>query len=324
MSEELEDIKKEETNQEKDLELLEVNQEEDEEEEDEQEDDLEASEVNQEEDDDEEDEDEEDENEEPEPSVVEAKFSMAIVRMPSPTLAEGLTTSDLGRPDYTLFLTQHLSYTAVLRSLGLKILKLPSLPEFPDAHFIEDVAVITPEVAVIARPGAPERRGETEHIRDILSDLRPLAAIEEPGTLEGGDVMRIEQTVYVGLSERTNEAGANQLAQILAPYGYETHTVPLVEGLHLKSSVNYIGRNTLLMTVAWASHPLFEAFEKIIVPADEAYAANTLLVKNRLLTPMGFPETQALLREAGFEILEIDATEMQKLDGGMSCLSLRF
>ena len=315
MSEEQEDIK-----------LENIKQEESEQEEDEQEEDTKILKENEEEEEEEneEDENDEDDDEELEPTAVEAKFSMAIVRMPSLTLAHGLTKSDLGRPDYTLFLTQHLSYTAVLRSLGLKILKLPSLPEFPDAHFIEDVAVITPEVAVITRPGAPERLGEIEHIRDILSDLRPLAAIEEPGTLDGGDVMRIEQTVYIGLSTRTNEEGAKQLAGILAPYGYETHLVPLVEGLHLKSSVNYIGRNTLLMTEAWASHPLFESFDKIIVPAEEAYAANSLLVKNRLLTPMNFPETQALLREAGFEILEIDATEMQKMDGGMSCMSLRF
>ncbi|MFN2125364.1 MAG: dimethylarginine dimethylaminohydrolase family protein [Candidatus Promineifilaceae bacterium] len=304
--------------EEEELELLDDN---DDEEEDEEKVKAEVEEV--EEVDDDEDDDDEDEEEE-EPAVMEGKFTMAIVRMPSPTLADGLTTSGLGRADYTLFLTQHLSYTAVLRSLGLKILKLPSLPEFPDAHFIEDVAVITPEVAVITRPGAPERLGEIEHIRDVLRDLRPLAEIEEPGTLDGGDVMRIEQTVYVGISGRTNQAGAEQLAAILAPYDYETHIVPLAEGLHLKSSVNYIGRNTLLLTEAWYSHPLFAEFDKIIVPAEEAYTANTLLVKNRLLMPMGFPETQALLREAGFEILEIDATEMQKLDGGMSCMSLRF
>jgi dimethylargininase len=315
MSEELEDVKKEETSQEEDdREILEVNKENQEEEDKKEQEDKKK---------DQEDQEEEEEEEEEEEIIVEGNFTMAIVRMPSPTLAKGLTSSDLGHPEYTMFLTQHLSYTAVLRSLDLKILKLPSLPEFPDAHFIEDVAVITPEVAVITRPGAPERLGEIEHIRDVLSDLRPLEAIEEPGTLDGGDVMQIEQTVYVGISERTNEAGADQLAQILAPYGYQTHKVPLVEGLHLKSNVNYIGRNTLLLTEAWASHPLFEAFDKIIVPAEEAYAANALLVKNRLLTPMDFPETHALLREAGFEILEIDATEMQKLDGGMTCMSLR-
>ena len=264
------------------------------------------------------------EDEELEPVIVEANFSTAIVRLPAPNLADGITTSDLGRADYALFLTQHLSYTAVLRSLGLNIIKLPSLPEFPDAHFVEDVAVITPEVAVIARPGSAQRLGEIEHIRDVLADYRPVAAIEEPGTLDGGDVMQIEQTVFIGLSERTNEEGATQLANILAEFGYETHVVPLEEGLHLKSNVNYIGRNTLLVTEAWANQPQFAAYEKIIVPPDEAYVANTLLVKGRLLTPMGFRETHALLREAGFEILEIAASEVQKMDGGLSCMSLRF
>lgn len=262
--------------------------------------------------------------EEPEPVAIEAPFGMAIVRLPSSTLADGITTSGLGRADYALFLTQHLSYTAVLRSLGLSIIKLPSLPEFPDAHFIEDVAVITPEVAVVARPGAAQRLGEIDHIREVLAEHRPLAAIDEPGTLDGGDVMQIEQTVYIGLSERTNEEGATQLANILAEFGYETHIIALEEGLHLKSNVNYIGRNTLLLTEAWANQPLFSAYEKIVVPPQETYVANTLLVRGRLLTPMGFSETHALLREAGFDILEIAASELQKMDGGLSCLSLRF
>jgi dimethylargininase len=258
-----------------------------------------------------------------EEELIEGEFDIAIVRMPAPTLADGLSRSGLGRPNYSLFLEQHLSYTAVLRTLGLEIIKLPSLAEFPDAHFVEDVAVITPEVAVITRPGAEERRGEIEHIRDVLAEHRPLAAIEEPGTLDGGDVLQIDRTVYIGQSERTNEEGARQLAEILDGYGYETHIVPLAEGLHLKSSVNYIGHDTLLVTKEWADHPLFEKFAKIVVAPDETYAANSLLVMDRVLTPMGFPETQARMREAGFELLEISASEMEKVDGGMTCMSLR-
>jgi hypothetical protein len=196
MKEELEDLKEtKNTDQDEDLDLLDKNEEDENEDQDEDKD----------EDQDEDEEEDLESEEEEEEAIAEGRFSMAIVRIPSPTLADGLTTSNLGRADYGLFITQHLSYTAVLRSLNLKILKLPSLPDLPDAHFIEDVAVITPDVAVITRPGAAERLPEIEHIRDILSDLRPLAAIEEPGTLEGGDVMQIEQTVYVGLSERTNE-----------------------------------------------------------------------------------------------------------------------
>ena len=136
--------------------------------------------------------------------------------------------------------------------------------------------------------------------------------------------MQIEHKVYVGLSERTNEEGAAQLANLLTPFGYETFPIALEEGLHLKSNVNFIGQNTLLLTKAWVDHALFAEYEKVVVPEEETYAANTLLVRNRLLTPMGFRETHALLREAGFDILEIDATEMQKMDGGLSCMSLRF
>lgn len=271
--------------------------------------------------------DETDDDEEAEDAIpIEpfATFEWAIVRMPATNFADGLTNSNLGKPDYTTLLGQHMSYTAVLRTLGLEIIKLPSLADYPDAYYVEDVAVITEEVVVITRPGAKQRLGETEHIRETLAELRPLVEIVEPGTLDGGDVMRIDQTFYVGLSERTNKEGADQLARILGEFGYVTHAVPLAEGLHLKSHVNYIGRNTLLLSEAWVNHPLFAEYEKIVVPPEEAYAANTLLVNGRLLTPMGFRATQALLREAGFLILEIDATEMEKMDGGLSCMSLRF
>ncbi len=284
-----------------------------------------ATETAVEEEDDEDEDDEDDvELEEEEPPEEFATFSCAIVRMPSPTVAQGITSSDLGPADYATMLQQHLSYTAVLRSLGLKIIKLPSLPDFPDAHFVEDVAVITTEVAVITRPGAEQRRGETEHIRAALAEHRPLAEIKEPGTLDGGDVLRIDRTFYVGISGRTNEAGVQQLQAILSEFGYEVVPVPLEAGLHLKSDVNYIGRNTLLLTERWVDNALFAGYEQIVVPAAETYAANTLLVNGRLLTPMGFQETHAALREAGFDILEISISEAEKMDGGLSCLSLRF
>jgi dimethylargininase len=185
------------------------------------------------------------------------------------------------------------------------------------------VAVVTPEIAVIARPGAEARRGETEHIREALAAFRPLAEIAAPGTLEGGDVLQVERTVFIGLSGRTNEEGAGQLARILQPFGYEVHTLPLRRGLHLKSAVNYLGRNTLLLTREWAEHPLFAAYKKIVVPPQEAYAANTLLVNGRLLAPDGYPETAAMLREAGFEVLELVVSEARKMDGGLTCMSLR-
>lgn len=252
------------------------------------------------------------------------EFSRAICRLPAKTFAAGLTTAGLGMPDYTLMCAQHRAYVAALESSGLLVETLEPLPAYPDAHFVEDVAVVTPEIAIITRPGARARRGEEQHIRATLARYRPLVFIEEPGTLDGGDVLQIGDDFFVGLSARTNAAGAEQLAHFLAPFGYTCTAVPLGKSLHLKSDVNYIGRNTLLVTEAWAGAPAFAAYEKLVVPANEAYAANTLLVNSRLHSPRGFAETHHLLRAAGFEVVVLDASEARKMDGGLSCLSLRF
>lgn len=251
-------------------------------------------------------------------------FTHALCRTPATTFAGGLTSSKLGLPQYELMLQQHQGYVEALRSLGLQVQVLEPLQAYPDAHFVEDVAVLTPEIAVITRPGAEERRGEEEHIQAALAAHRPLAFIEAPGTLDGGDVMQIEDQFYVGLSARTNKAGAQQLSDILAAVGYNCTAVPLGDSLHLKSDVNYIGRSTLLVTPEWTDAPVFAHYKKIVVSADEAYAANTLLINDRLLSPQGFPQTHRLLREAGFEVIEIAASEARKMDGGLSCMSLRF
>lgn len=251
-------------------------------------------------------------------------FTHAICRLPARTFADGLTSSKLGRPDFAQMRLQHAAYVSVLRKLGLDVMVLEPLPEYPDAHFVEDAAVVTPEVAIITRPGALARRGEVDHIQEVLAQHRPLAFIRAPGTLDGGDVLQVEQQFYVGLSARTNRAGAEQLTAILAEHGYGCTAVPLTASLHLKSDVNYIGRDTLLVTDAWAEAPVFAAFRKLVVVPEEAYAANTLLVNERLLAPQGFPQTHAQLRAAGFEIIEVAASEARKMDGGLSCLSLRF
>lgn len=251
-------------------------------------------------------------------------FTHAICRLPASTFADGLTSSNLGRPDLALMRRQHAGYVSVLRDLGLAVTVLEPLPDYPDAHFVEDVAVVTPEVAIVTRPGAAERRGEVEHIQEALARHRALAFIRAPGTLDGGDVLQVEQQFYVGLSARTNRAGAEQLAAILDARGYGCTAVPLTDSLHLKSDVNYLGRGTLLVTEAWAEATAFAAFHKLVVAPEEAYAANTLLVNGALLTPQGFPHTNALLRAAGFKVIEVAASEARKMDGGLSCLSLRF
>jgi dimethylargininase len=251
-------------------------------------------------------------------------ITTTIVRQPAPNFADGLTTADLGQPDYALMCRQHQEYIAALQQLGLELIVLDPLPDFPDAHFVEDTAVITPELAVITRPGAPSRRGETAAIQPILSQYRPLACIEPPGFLEGGDVLLAEKHLFIGLSERTDESGAEQLGRYLEPHGYTWSTIPVGEGLHLKSSLNFIGGNTLLVTADFISNPQFADYNKIIVETAESYAANTLLINDTLLMPRGFPRLKARLMRLGRPIIELNTSESQKMDGGLTCLSLRF
>lgn len=253
-----------------------------------------------------------------------ATFSRAIVREPGPNCVDGLTTSTLGRPDYRLLLAQHQRYVNTLRELGLKVEVLPADPDFPDAYFVEDPAVVMPEVAVITMPGAPARQGEQQSIAQVLARYRPLAHIRPPGTVEGGDVLMVGRHVYIGLSERTNEAGAQQLGQILSDHGYEWSAVPVGPGLHLKSSVNIVGPDKLLLTQDFAYRPVFARYNHIVLDEDEAYASNTLLVNGHLIMPAGFPGVRARLEALAQPIFELDVSEVQKMDGGLTCMSLRF
>jgi dimethylargininase len=251
-------------------------------------------------------------------------FKYAITRKPGKNFAAGLTTANLGTPDYNLILKQHHAYVCILQSLGLEVEILQSLPEYPDAYFVEDVAIVTPEIAVITHPGAQERAGEANHIESSLTQYRSIARIQSPGTLDGGDVMQVGNHCYIGVSDRTNEEGARQLAQILHQYGYNCMAVAVSGGLHLKSDVSYIGRNTLLVTEALSESEAFINYDKILVDPEEAYAANSLLINNRILMPEGFPRTKSKLIAARFDIIETETSEVQKMDGGLSCMSLRF
>lgn len=251
-------------------------------------------------------------------------FKYAITRKPGRNFAAGLTTANLGTADYNLVLEQHHAYVNALVSLGLEVEMLPALPEYPDAYFVEDVAVVTPEIGVITNPGAKERAGEAKHIEAALAQSLPIARIQPPGTLDGGDVMQAGSHFYIGISARTNEEGARQLSHILQQYGYSCATIVVSGGLHLKSDVSYLGRNTLLLTEALAELKIFGDFEKILVDNEEAYAANSLLINNSILTPKGFPRTKSKLIDAQFDIIELETSEMQKMDGGLSCMSLRY
>jgi len=251
-------------------------------------------------------------------------FKRAITRKPGEDFAHGITTAGLGVPNYGRMLEQHQSYIEALQSLGLEVEVLEPLPGYPDAYFVEDAAVVFPEIAIITNPGAKARVDEAAAIKSVLKKFRNIATIKYNGTLDGGDIMQIEKNIYIGLSERTNAEGAAQFGAILEKHGYRWTPVPLPGGLHLKSSVNYIGRDTLMITDDFVDHDLFQAFDKILVDRDEEYAANTLLVNDCLITPKGFPSTRAKLETLGMPVIELDVSEAQKMDGGLSCMSLRF
>ncbi len=252
------------------------------------------------------------------------RFSRAVVRIPGPDAGDGLTTARIGRPDIPTLLAQHAAYVEALRSLGLEVTVLPPLPGCPDAYFVEDPAVVTPEVAVITRPGAASRRGETASIEAALARHLPLARIEPPGTLEGGDVLRIGKRVFVGLSDRTNQDGARQLIRILEWHGYEGVEVPVAAGLHLKSSLNALDEETIVRAAGFAPLEPFSGYRGIVLDPEDAYAANTLAVNGTLLVPAGFPGARRKIASLGLPILEMAVTEMRKMDGGLTCLSLRF
>ena len=174
-------------------------------------------------------------------------FRHAITRRPAPTFGNGLTAVNLGKPDYERMLRQHAEYVDSLRRLGLDVIVLDPLPEYPDAHFVEDVAVVLPDVAVVTRPGAPSRRGEARLIEPALAEFRRLVPIEDPGTLDGGDVLRAGRHFFVGLSQRTNRAGAEQFGGIVAEHGFTWETVPAGRRLHLKSGVSAVTNDTLVL-----------------------------------------------------------------------------
>jgi dimethylargininase len=251
-------------------------------------------------------------------------FTSAITLKPGSRFSEGITTAHLGKPDLSLALQQHSGYVRALRGCGLTMIELEEDDRFPDSCFVEDTAVITDEIAVITNPGAISRKGEIESMITVLEKFRTLEFIRPPGTLEGGDVMQVDKDFYIGLTDRTNLDGASQLERILSGYGYSCCMIPVTDALHLKSSVNYIGNNNLLVTKEFFSHPALEKFNRIEVSDAEQYASNCLLVNGKLIVPGGFNKIQSQLQKLNYDIIELSMSEFEKMDGGLSCLSLRF
>jgi dimethylargininase len=251
-------------------------------------------------------------------------LATAIARTPGSDFDGGITTADLGKPDLQKALEQHAAYCNALTGCGLAVMILEPEPGFPDCPFVEDTAVVTERCAVITLPGDPRRRGEESSVREILSRFRETVSIEAPGTVDGGDVLHIEDHFFIGLSGRTNEEGARQLGTALTGFGYTASTIAIEHLLHLKSGVNYVGDGTIVVVEELAELEEFASLQKIVVERDEAYAVNCLLVNGFLLIPAGFPATREKLRALGHHIVELEISEFRKMDGGLTCLSLRF
>jgi len=252
-------------------------------------------------------------------------FKHAIVRRPGDSLPDGITSAGLGKPDYEKALHQHDKYIEALRSCGVEVTILEAQERYPDSVFVEDTAVLVEKCAIITNPGASSRQGEEISSKEALKKFYTnIKSITAPGTLEGGDVMRVRDHFYVGLSERTNEEGARQLATILNKYGYTVSTIKMEKFLHLKTGLAYLENNNLLTAGEFINRPGFEIFNRIVIDDAEGYAANCIWVNNVVLVPMGYPKAKAAIEALGYRTLAVDVSEFRKLDGGLSCLSLRF
>ena len=256
---------------------------------------------------------------------LESMFTHAIVRIPPASLVNGITTANLGAPSLEKAMHQHQAYVDALRRCGLEVITLPADDNFPDCCFIEDTALLTKRGAIIARPGAASRRGEEDVVRQLLPNyFETIESIHPPGTVEPGDIMMVGNHFYIGLSERTNEMGARQMILLLQSFGLSGSTVELREMLHLKSGISYLENKTLLTCGQFLNEPAFQQFDMIAVDEEETYAANSLWINDHVLVPAGFQKTLEKIEAAGYQVIEIDVSEFQKLDGGLSCLSLRF
>ena len=255
-------------------------------------------------------------------------FHRAIVRPPAANFAAGLTASQLGAPDLELARRQHDFYCRALEECGLELIRLPADPDYPDSTFVEDTAVLTRHSAILTRPGAPSRRGEVAGIRGTVREFYDIVhEIDVPGTLDGGDVCEAGSHFFIGISHRTNEDGARQLAQLLVAEGFTSSTVDIRQNnsiLHLKSGIAYLDRNNLVVMEELAGREEFSGYNRIVVSPDESYACNCVLVNDRVLIPAGFPRLESKLVSRGYKFLSLDMSEFRKMDGGLSCLSLRF
>jgi dimethylargininase len=227
---------------------------------------------------------------------------------------------DLGRAR-----RQHAAYEDGLRALGCRVERLPADPGLPDSVFVEDTAVVVDEIALLTRPGAPARRGELAAVAEALARYRPVSVMEDPATLDGGDVLRVDRTVFVGRTRRTNQAGYEALAARLVPLGYDVRPPVEVRGcLHLKSAVTQATEGVLLLNPAWVDRRLFPGFELVDVHPEEPAAANVLSIAGTVVASAAFPRTSERLLARGARVVVLDASELAKAEGALTCCSLLF
>jgi dimethylargininase len=251
--------------------------------------------------------------------------TVAITRGVSAGIAAcELTHLDRQAIDLERARAQHRAYEAALTRAGCRVESLAALDELPDSVFVEDVAIVLDEIAIVTRPGADSRRPETAQIAPALSNYRRVTFIQPPGTLDGGDVLRIGRRIFVGRSGRSNESGIEQLRAVAWPYGYTVTSVPVSGCLHLKSAITEVAPRTVLVNPAWVDAAAFGHVSAIEIDPEEPYAANGLLVNGRLIYPESFPRTRARLEAAGIAIEPVDVSELQKAEGAVTCCSLVF
>ncbi|WP_067521434.1 dimethylargininase [Endozoicomonas ascidiicola] len=252
-------------------------------------------------------------------------FKHVITRTPCPALVDGLSEAGLGQPDYHKAMEQHNHYIRALQSCGVEITMLPPENDYPDSVFVEDAVLCTPHCAIITRPGAESRRNEAELIAPAIQRFyQQVEWIKAPGTLDAGDVMQVGSHYYIGQSARTNEDGALQLINILEAHGMTGTIVSLEEVLHLKTGLAYLENDNLLVAGEFVTKPEFQKYNLIVVPAEESYAANCIWVNGKVIMPSGYPVTREKIAALGYEVIEVNTSEFQKVDGGVSCMSLRF
>ena len=255
------------------------------------------------------------------------KFKNVIVKKPARTMVNGISTANLGKPDYEKALKQHEEYVKTLKECGVDVKILEADEKYPDSTFVEDPAVLTDKCAIITNPGANSRKGEIKDIKNAIEKYYSsdqIFEIKEPGTLEGGDIMQVEDHFYIGVSDRTNKDGAKQLLDYLNKFNYTGDIVEFKGILHLKTGMSYIGDNTLLATELFADKEIFTNYKIIKVSEKEAYASNCIRVNDYVIVPDGYPETKKKIEKNGFKTKTVDVSEFRKIDGGLSCLSLRF